>query len=232
MGTDIDEKELQSKLCAVKGIARRAGYPEYKAEDISQQVALSILEGKNPKQNNFYAYVDALRSGSERAYTRDGHFTVPIYESAFEDYAGIVDALRCEADTGEREENECDVFDIVCALQKIERSRARIIILSFLYGWTLDRISKFERVSESRISQKRLDALKQIKKKIVQARLSSEKSCERKLKEYRAVSHQIQNFTRIQRKTEEKLASLCFKEKYFMAAFAVTEIPQALSASF
>lgn len=229
----MNEKKLLLKLNAVKGIARRAGYPEYKAEDIAQQVALKAIEGRNiEKQSNFYSYVDALREGSERAYSRTGHFTVPIYESSFENYSNIINALGCETDPGSIEESECDVYDIVCALQKIERSRGRIIVLKFLYGWTMARISKYEGVCEARISQKCSDALKQIKKKVIQARLSQEKQSKRKLEEYRAISQEIQSGSELQEKTKRELARIQIKKGYFLAAFQIKEIPEVMAASF
>lgn len=229
----MDEQKLQLKLRAVKGIARRAGYPEYKAEDIAQQVALRACDGRKiEKQSNFHSYIDALREGSERSYNRRGVFTMPVYESSFENYSHIIDALRCETDNASIEESERDFYDTVCAIQKIERARGRIIILKFIHGWTVDKIAKHEGVTSSRIRQKCFDALKQIKKKVVQARISQGKQTERKRKEHRALSQKVQNTGGIQREAETQLEVLCFEKGTLMGTFKIKKIPKALCSSF
>jgi hypothetical protein len=157
---------------------------------------------------------------------------VPVYESSFERYSDIVDALRCEADPASVEESERDFYDVVCAIQKIERARGRIIILKFIHGWTVDQIAKYEGVTASRINQKCFDALKQIKKKVVQARVSQEKQTERKLKEHRSLPQEIQIRPGLQREAEEKLEVIRFEKRPFMGAFKIKEIPEALCASF
>lgn len=229
----MDEEKLLARMSAVKKIARRTGYPLYKAEDIAQQVAVHALKGRNVEsQTNYQSFVDAVKEGSERTYTRGGHFIVPLFESEFEDYSGIVSFLRFENDPGNVEENSRNIFDLVSVLTEIEPTRRRAIILHFYYGWTLDEISKFEGVSESRISQRCTDAIKRLKKKIVSSRLSQEKQAKRKLTEYRALSQDLQTGSIVVGEAKRELEKIYGEEGFFMDSFEIQEIPESLCASF
>jgi RNA polymerase sigma factor (sigma-70 family) len=228
----MNEKDLLVKMAAVKRIARRFGYPEYKAEDISHQVALRAVEGRKlDKQSHYQSYVDALREGSERTHSRSGAFAVPIYENQFEGLSDILNNIRSEIDPGNVEENDRNVYDIVFAIASLKEPMQRAIILVYFYGWTLDRISKYEGVTESRISQRHCDALKSLKETVTQTRLSSEKQAERKLKKYRALPYDLQDKPRVDEKESREFSSMGKKEQGVLS-FKIKEISKTLCSSF
>jgi RNA polymerase sigma factor (sigma-70 family) len=232
----MSEDKLLARMRAVKRIARRAGYPEHTAEDISQHVAINALKGRKVEtQSNHQSFVDAVREGGERAYNRRGEHVVPIYEHQFErdNFNEFIALFGFEgSDHEERDDHESNLFAVVSAIAEIERSLQRIVILYFCYGWTLDRISKRERVSESRISQKLARALQSLKKTVIQSRVSQEKQRERKLEEHRALSQEIQAGPESSGSKAKSVETIREEQRFGVDAFEVQEIPEEICRPF
>ena len=190
---EVTEKDIESRRDAVKRIARRAGYPEYRAEEIAQDAALQLMEKPGRKtQTNHQAYVDVLRRSIERTYTRTGRLVRPLFESQFENYSDFINGIGCEHDFERIEEDRGDILDLVTALTKIKRDYQIDWILYFYYGWTMDDISKQRGVHASTISQRLAFSKEQVKEKVVSARRTQEKKRRREREKSQALSRKIQ----------------------------------------
>jgi hypothetical protein len=92
-------------------------------------------------------------------------------------------------------------------------------------------ISKFERVSESRVAQLIKLSTEFIKKKIIQNRVSQEKQAERKLQEFREIS-QVKTRPQLAQSEKSQVARIFQGERFGMGSFKVKEISEGLFGSF
>lgn len=167
-----NEKELLRKYEGLRRTAKRIFGSQF-GEDVAQESALRILEGKSIKQRNYHALVDAANSRGIRAYSRRSRAFEPSQPNAEWDESQVVygdgSGTSYESEKRHRE----IIFNFVHLVSKLKESKLiEIMVLHESYEWTLKEISICFGVTESRISQRYSLAKKLLKKIAIREGLS------------------------------------------------------------
>lgn len=187
-----NEKELLRKYEGLRRTAKRIFGSQF-GEDVAQESALRILEGKNIKQRNYYAIIDAADSRSIRAYSRRSRAFEPSQPNAEWDESQIVYGDGSGTSNESEKRHREIIFNFVHLVSKLKEPRLiEIMVLHESYEWTLKEISFCFGVSESRISQRYSLAKKLLKKIAIREGLSP---CEQEPQQQtssRALSQEIE----------------------------------------
>ena len=178
-GTDSEEfkRQVTRKYKQLRKLSFRT-FGKQLGEDIAQEAALGLCEGKSLKQQNYFAIVDAARKRGSGSYCdRSGNIepTRPSYEE-FDPSAFSVKGYR--ADSSNSEGYRADIFNFIQAVSMLTNPRhIQSLILINTYEFTLLEVSKFFGVTESRVSQIHTLSKERIKKVFIsQGLLPSEQS--------------------------------------------------------
>lgn len=205
---DILRKYKRSRKCARRLFGSQLG------EDVAQEVALGVLEGKKVKQNDTYSCIDAARKpGSGAYYNRAGVVELSMPNRKTENTCiidGIGEAPDNESTTGYLK----NIFNFVQIISSLKRPKLiQIIILKDTYELTLFEISKLFRVSESSISQQYSLSKKLLKEISVKKGLSSCEQETRERKGPRLLSQKIKALRQLQENSSSSLAKVYNKEE-------------------
>lgn len=229
-GAIIDE--IISRRNAVERIAKRAGYPDYKAEDLAQEAALQLLENKNLRsQSAKQAFVDSVRGNIERVYNRRGQFVVPVFESHFKDYSSFINAIGCESGLERQQEAKGELLAVISACEVL-RPRSREILGLYAQGFTMDEISERIGITESRVHQLIDHARIKVKAKIISDRLSQAEQRRREFEKQKEIPREIQGRSGAQREVQREMEKVCGIQGLGMESFKVPKMPESVFRSF
>lgn len=228
-------RKILEKYNRVRKLSRKVFGKQF-GEDVAQEAALRLSEGRALKQNDYFTVVDAVRRPSLRAYTRGGRITQHLLECQFEERAnpihGTTQIFSNDGDAGYRE----SIFRFVQVVSMLEKPRdIQIVILHDTYEWKLLEISKFFGVSESRISQIYTAAKKQLKETALSQSISPGQQSQMQSPGPSVLSSNPEIIPALQSQGLEVFSGIQKEEtigKFELAKRAFFEIPQAVFPSF
>lgn len=228
----MNETQIISRANSINRIARRVGYQRYRADEISQDASVRLIEKKCKKQTNKQLFIDCIRGGIERTYDRRGRIVRPLFYNELKGQEEIEFGKNEPIFFEDYERDKSNIYNLVCHVSKLKKRELVIFLGYYFYGIRMGEISKYESISESRVSQILALSIERIKKKIKKSSGSCKKPRKRKQKEQREISQEVQSRSDLQKQEIAILEKIREVERLSMGEEKIKKIQEVSFSSF